>query len=93
MTMIEQVARAMEEALRNADAWPEKGGFVSTEYGVTTIDGTFKMEVVARAVIEAMRRPTQKMLQAADDTGSFAEALRGYSAMIDTALSEDAHSE
>lgn len=62
-SMIERVARAMVDALNAQDEYV--GG--SSDLNCVTIDGTFDVVRVARAAIEAMRKPTDAMRDAMAD--------------------------
>jgi molecular chaperone DnaK (HSP70) len=78
--MIERVARALAENERGADLWDE----ISNDSDIDYI-GKNEFRDLARAAIEAMREPTEGMVEAAnlhESNGVYAD----WQAMIDEAL-------
>jgi len=88
--MIERVARAIEDALTKEVA--AIGGYMDSGGAqVVTVEASIDLSVIARAAIEAMRRPTEAMT----DAGIEASVLEGaphhtgaaaWDSMIDKAL-------
>lgn len=84
--MVERVARAIEEKLGELTS-----GDYSLNYRHPDGDGELASEIVARAAVEAMREPTEAMLEAADrlmgvEEDGFPSPRSAYIAMIDSAL-------
>ena len=76
--MINRVARAIEDAAISQPISNEDMGFISCAY----------MNLIARAAIEAMREPTEAMVEACDRfrVGIHLETRDAWTVMIDEAL-------
>lgn len=64
MTPLERAARAIADDLRRQE--PKHGGtyFVdATNINATVVDGTFDLRSIARAVLEAIREPSEVMVR------------------------------
>jgi hypothetical protein len=103
MDMVERVARAMADKMKaaaysvNSTAWisgPNAGYGGPHEEMVTpvavTLDGEFDLYVLARAAIEALREPTEEMVEAgvtAETGRTLGERVTNcHRAMIDSIL-------
>lgn len=79
MTPLERAARALAE---NFKAQSDRLGFVATDAGrYPVLDGCFDMQEAARAVLEAIREPSEDMIRAG-------EAWQQHSSDVDTLFSE-----
>jgi hypothetical protein len=99
-TMIERMAEAAKQALLND---PESSAWMNPDYAPESfkIDGEINLVLVARAVLTAMREPTEVMVEKGENAiwavpyagqGSFAgddAARNSFTAMIDAALAEE----
>lgn len=94
MTKVEQVARAIATA-----GWKVNGDErfnADDAYDLTNNSGRFAFDEMARAAIQAMRGPTDKMKESGSFTGwsdgtgaiSEVEAVEVWHDMIDAALSQ-----
>lgn len=91
-SMIERVADAIEEAVFS-DEGRHNECFVGDRYGnELQIDGRVILDVIARAVIQAMREPTDVMLEAMKSVDlkgdNDPDELGEWQAAIDAALKE-----
>lgn len=97
MTPLERAARAIADELARQE--PQHGGtyFVDSDnLDATVIDGTFDLSGVARAVLEAIREPSEGMVvegeRAAWDDANSMPAPRAipaaWTSVIDAALAE-----
>jgi hypothetical protein len=98
MTSVERAARALAEALQAQE--PQHGGTFhvdSDDLRATVIDGTFDLYALARAVIAAIREPSEGMVEAAvlstvdvwgDERDAGREFKIEFSAAIDALLEE-----
>lgn len=88
--MVERVARAIYEKANEQS--PVVGtGHAEADDGKTILDGAYDLLAIARAAIEAMRVPTEKMIAAGMtcESGTYEEDVpRIFTAMIDAALEE-----
>lgn len=101
MSMIDKAAQAVAEELARQE--PEKGGTYwvdAANLRATIIDGTFDLEGIARAVITAIREPTEDMCdiggmeerwdgQWRSDPGTRANSAATWQSMIDAILADD----
>lgn len=89
MNMIEKVARAMcrRQINKNESLWKQNR---TEEFKQSAEDYAWKNYIdEACAAIEAMREPTEEMINILDGSiGSSGEAKLAYHAMIDAALKE-----
>jgi hypothetical protein len=89
--MVERVARAIKERLAEIE-----DVYFRDDGSDCTIDGHVDIEDLARAAIEAMREPTQEILDAPavpnalgdDENYSDIDVREAYQAMIDAALKD-----
>jgi len=86
MAMLEKVARAIHEAIKESDVdWADEAQEIKTTF-----------LIMSRAAIKAMREPTEDMVNAGvagidaveGDCATEEGTSAGYAAMIDAALSE-----
>ena len=90
----DRVAQAIRDAMAaDAGSDPEFPRSPLVEDGIddVLIDGRFDLRKAARAAIEALRVPTQEMIEASGDDGLWNEndrqmVIHRFSAMIDAAL-------
>lgn len=84
--IIERAARALSE---NLAAQAEKLGFVSSDAGRYPVpDGCFDMDEATRAVLRAIREPSEAMARVGAYVADTGAALPAWQAMIDAALGE-----
>lgn len=76
MTMVERVAMALREELKNIG------------YGVGTINAGQLSDVLARAAIEAMREPTDNMILEGNDVAGYENPQQVWEVMINAALKQ-----
>lgn len=97
MTMLEKVARAVDEALNdNSIAFMKPSGVDSETVRQCREADTKRAFRAARAAIEAMREPTEAMVEADMPLGGYgfgddvysADPKEVWQAMIDAALAE-----
>jgi hypothetical protein len=79
--MVELVARAMAEKQRGWDVWDEISDDSDTDY-----IGKNEFRDLARAAIEAMREPTEMMMDAGHGEILEQSTLPVWQAMVDEAL-------
>lgn len=83
-SMIDRVVKALEASLE-AGALASGGYIGETENGKVVLDGTVDLKALARSAINAMRDPTEAML---NETRDIYECYPYYVEMIDAALKE-----
>ena len=94
--MVERVARAVAAADWRAEideaSEPERWLEAAIAYDLTNDNGRFRYDEIARAAIEAMREPTEAMIDAGYAVGYSPDPLPTdlvWRAMIDAALPND----
>lgn len=95
MTPLERVTRALAA---NLEEQAKKLGSVASDAGrYPVLDGCFDMQEAARAVLTAIREPSEAILNAMRDTVPvegmewdyvYSDAVEHWQAMIDAALAE-----
>ncbi len=84
--MVERIRKAIEAQI-DPDGWIEKPD--DFEFGLTPrFDGRLDLPKIARAAIEAMREPTEAMVDAGWADATAEDAIGVWRAMIDEALKE-----
>lgn len=96
MTMVERVAKALYDKL-DENQGSTVAGDPSDGIAMTTVDGRWDLRDIARAAIEAMRKPTAEMVEEGSyqvhggiecESGDSRIAAFTYERMISAALKE-----
>lgn len=88
MTPLARAEKALADELLREE--PQKGGTYFVDTGnrrAAVIDGTFDLQALARAVLTAIREPSEGMVSMGLKPGNYVRGCAAmYTAMIDAAL-------